>query len=122
MTGSASQTLAVTLADVTVAAAQTLEHPQSLAVTLADVTVAAAQTLEHPQSLAVTLADVTVAVAQTLRHPQSLAVTLADVTVSIVQVSGGATGFVDLSASTLVRVTPVSTLTDANAYSTLEAA
>ena len=152
--GGSSQTLAVTLADVTVAVAQTLEHPQSLAVTLADVTVAvaqevtgsvsqalavtladvavaAAQTLGHPQSLAVTLADVTVAVAQTLRHPQSLAVTLADVTVSIAQVSGGATGFVDLSASTLVRVTPVSTLahtiqmstlTDANAYSTLEAA
>lgn len=131
--GGNSQALTATLADVTVAAAQTLGHPQSLAVTLADVTVAVAQevTGSVSQALAVTMADVTVAVAQTLRHPQSLAVTLADVTVSIVQVSGGATGFVDLSASTLVRVTPVSTLahtiqvstlTDANAYSTLEAA
>lgn len=83
--GGASQSVAFTLADISTAFAQGLQHSQSLATSLDGVSVALAQKLQHAQALAITLDGVTVAIAQTAAHSQSLAATLDDVAVSIAQ-------------------------------------
>lgn len=96
-----SQSLAITLDGVTVAASQTLSHTQSLAATLDGVTVAASQTLSHTQSLAATLDGITVAISQSAApssKDQSLAVVLDGISFDAVQVGAlpavGGMGFV----------------------------
>jgi hypothetical protein len=81
------QSLAATLDDIAVAAAQAAQHAQSAAATLADVAVAATQVANHAQSAAPTLADVVVAASQTAVHAQSATATLADVAAAATQVA-----------------------------------
>ena len=86
--GGITQSLAITLDDVTVSANQSLQHSQSLAITLDGVTPSVTQALQHSQSMAITLDGITPAISQNLRHSQALAITLDGISGDVNQTLG----------------------------------
>lgn len=87
VSGSNSQSLAITLDDVTASVTQSLRHTQSVSVTLDSVTSSITQNRQKSQSLAITLDGITVGISQNVSAgsatlTQSLGITLDGVSVS----------------------------------------
>lgn len=85
--GGNSQSLIITLDDVTVVTSQTLQHAQNIASTLDGVSISASQTAGHAQTLTAALDSITASVSQTVGSgiSQSISATLGGVTVAASQ-------------------------------------